>query len=177
MEKWINVTGFERYQVSDFGNVRGSRGLMKPRINGRGYVMVGLRRNGEPQKIFNIHRLVAGHFIPNPNGYKYVNHIDGDKTNNDCNNLEWCTQSQNQLHAYEKGLQVLTDEQVSRLNYYAKEKRRPIRVVNKKLGIDKAFESIKEAGDSLDCNEKTLRNVLMGRNVSRLGYEVYYLDE
>ena len=104
MEKWINVTGFERYQVSDLGNVRGSRGMMKPRVNGRGYVMIGLRKNGEPQKMFLLHRLVAEHFIPNPYGYKYVNHIDGDKTNNDCNNLEWCTQSQNQLHAYEKGL-------------------------------------------------------------------------
>lgn len=51
-----------------------------------------------------IHRLVAKAFCPNPNGYKEVNHIDGNKENNNAYNLEWCTRSQNNKHAYETGL-------------------------------------------------------------------------
>ena len=105
-----------------------------------------------------------------------MNHISGDKNDNTVQNLEWVTQSENQIHAYETGLQVKTTEQVARLKGYAENKRRPIRVVNEKIGIDQVFESIAEAGQLLNCNEKTLRNVLKGRNKSRLGYKVFYLD-
>lgn len=177
MEKWKNIKGFEHYQISDKGNVKGKRGMMKLRVNARGYMMVGLRNGGPRQKTFNIHRLVAEHFIPNPNNKRYVNHIDGDKTNNHVDNLEWVTQSENQIHAYENNLQVKTPEQIERMRYYAKKKRKPIRVINKRLGIDEVFESIYEAGKSLECNEKTIRNVLKDRNKSRLGYEAFYLDE
>ena len=51
-----------------------------------------------------VHRLVAKFFIPNPNGYSEVNHIDGDKTNNKVENLEWCSRSQNNRHAFQTGL-------------------------------------------------------------------------
>ncbi|EQB34794.1 hypothetical protein M948_20655 [Virgibacillus sp. CM-4] len=180
MEKWVNLKyeGYERYQISNFGSVIGMKGRMKSRANARGYFIIGLRKpNDRKQRMFSIHRLVAEHFIDNPYGKNYVNHIDGDKSNNTVDNLEWVTQSENQIHAYTTNLQVKTPEQVERMKYYAKKKRRPIRVVNKKLGIDKTFESIKDASEHIECNEKTLRNTLKGRNKSRLGYEVFYLDE
>ena len=47
----------------------------------------------------SIHRLLAENFIPNPNNYEYVNHIDGNKANFDLSNLEWCTQKQNIYHS------------------------------------------------------------------------------
>lgn len=176
MEKWANIKGFEHYQISDKGNVKGPRGIMKTRPNSRGYMIVGLRNKTDKQKIFSVHRLVAEHFIDKPDNKNYVNHIDGNKSNNVKDNLEWVTQSENQIHAYENNLQMKTPEQVERMRNFAKEKRRPVRVVNERLGIDETFESIAIAGKTLSCNEKTLRNVLKGRNKSRLGYEVFYLD-
>ena len=56
-----------------------------------------------------VHKLVAEAFIPNPNNYSYVNHIDGNKQNNYIDNLEWCTLYQNNTHAYKTGLRKSTD--------------------------------------------------------------------
>ena len=55
---------------------------------------------------YNIHRLVATTFIPNPENKRYVNHKDGNKLNNYIDNLEWSTPSENNLHAYTTGLKV-----------------------------------------------------------------------
>jgi len=68
-----------------------------------GYLCVSCSISGRT-KLFPVHRLVAEAYIPNPNGYPQTNHIDGNKLNNHCENLEWCTPSQNMTHAYETGL-------------------------------------------------------------------------
>ena len=100
----------ERYKVSNFGNVdslnsrgRGKRKRLKLSINKYGYMQVQLSINGKP-KMFLVHRLVAMCFIPNPNNYKQVNHIDGNKLNNHVSNLEWCSNQQNMDHAKRLGL-------------------------------------------------------------------------
>lgn len=61
--------------------------------------MVDLYKSGKRQCLL-LHRLVAITFLPNPNKYEVVNHIDRDKTNCDVSNLEWCSQSYNILHSY-----------------------------------------------------------------------------
>lgn len=175
-EYWKRLKNYPNYEISNNGNVRNSRGhIMKQRITRRNYKEVGLRNGGAKQKFFLVHRLVAKYFLPSIDGKAYVNHKDGDTHNNHVSNLEWVTQSENQIHAYKNGLQELTSEQLYLLRTYAKAKRRPIRVINKKLDINQTFESITDAAKHLECNEKTLRNVLKGRNKSRLGYEVTYL--
>ena len=68
-----------------------------------GYYYVDLQRNGLKKKI-PIHRLIALHFIPNPENKRTVNHKDGDKTNNSLSNLEWATDSENIQHAYDNSL-------------------------------------------------------------------------
>lgn len=69
-----------------------------------GYPIISLSKNGK-LKTKTIHRLVAETFIPNPNNYKVINHIDCDKTNNNVNNLEWCTQKHNIIESFKNELQ------------------------------------------------------------------------
>ncbi len=68
-------------------------------LNNRGYYSVGIRR-----KTFMVHRLVALAFIPNPENKAMVNHLDGNKLNNQVSNLEWCTVQENNHHARQTGL-------------------------------------------------------------------------
>ena len=95
------LEGFDyQYIIDESGNVYRK---LTPNESKRGYLRLGLRGNGE-RKWFAVHRLVAQAFLPNPDNKPYVNHIDGDKTNNRVENLEWCSQSENMLHAFRTGL-------------------------------------------------------------------------
>ncbi|EPR9732925.1 HNH endonuclease [Enterobacter bugandensis] len=71
----------------------------------KGYLRVNLFKDGS-YKTFKIHRLVAETFIPNPNGKPEVNHLDGDKSNNRVENLEWSTSLENLRHAFQVGLKT-----------------------------------------------------------------------
>ena len=111
---WKDIEGYEGlYQVSDKGEVRSldrverSKGdsvrvrkgrVKKLNINQDGYYKVTLWKDNR-SKTFVVHRLVANAFIPNPNNLPVVNHKDGEKTNNNVSNLEWCTVQENALHA------------------------------------------------------------------------------
>lgn len=113
-EEWKPVEGFEHYEISNLGRVRKISYL---RINAHslGYPQVqlfksdgcGKRVLGRGKQIGKkalIHRLIAMAFIPNPKNYKFLNHIDGDKSNFSLDNLEWCDHSHNMKHAYQLGL-------------------------------------------------------------------------
>ena len=104
-EIWKDIQDYEgTYQVSNFGNIKGCNGLRKL-DNSNGYSKLTLHLNSKKHK-FYAHRLVAIHFIPNPNNLPQVNHKDGNKENNCKDNLEWCTDSENKLHAYKESLMV-----------------------------------------------------------------------
>lgn len=101
-----NVVGFEGlYNVDIFGNITNiqTQKRLKPHLNDEGYLTVGLTREHD---IYTrkVHRIVAEAFIQNPQKKKCVNHIDGNKTNNNVWNLEWCTHKENNIHAGETGL-------------------------------------------------------------------------
>jgi hypothetical protein len=92
------------YSVHSFGyilNTKTNR-ILKP-VFVNGYYKVGISLEGKVDRIY-IHRIVAQKFVPNPFSYLTVNHIDGNKLNNNANNLEWCTQKANVQHAYKIGL-------------------------------------------------------------------------
>jgi hypothetical protein len=114
MEIWKDINGYEGYyQISNQGNVRSidrfdgvhdRKGtIIKPSLKQNGYLQVGLRMHSK-RKWIGVHRLVAIHFIENPNNKPQVNHIDGNKQNNTINNLEWVTAKENQNHATKLGL-------------------------------------------------------------------------
>ena len=108
-EIWKDVVGYEGlYQVSNLGRVKSlshhcvvgwadfmsKEKILKQSTNNGGYKYVWLHKDGS-KKIFKIHRLVAIAFIPNPNGFKCINHRDENRENNCVFNLEWCTHSYN----------------------------------------------------------------------------------
>lgn len=119
MEIYKDVIGWETdYQVSNFGNVRSidkiiikNNGstynrigkILKPGIQSKGYKNVVFSRVGKfyQQKV---HRLVGINFIDNPENKPQINHIDGNPSNNNVDNLEWATASENISHAYRIGL-------------------------------------------------------------------------
>ena len=117
-EIWRDVVGYEGvYQVSNFGNVRSLdknrayknttrhiKGKILKSCNCLGYKILTLSKDNIKTN-YRVHRIVAEHFINNPDNKPYVNHIDGNKKNNHFSNLEWCTRSENSLHAYKIGLQ------------------------------------------------------------------------
>jgi hypothetical protein len=99
-ETWKDVVGWEGlYQVSSFGRVKSFRKkephLLSTCVGTHGYCVVLLHDGNGQRKNERVHRLVAQAFIPNPNGYPYINHKDEDKTNNHVDNLEWCTAEYN----------------------------------------------------------------------------------
>lgn len=108
-EVWKDVVGYEGlYQISTFGRVKSlkrfdTRGnplksrILKNVSRGNGYLSVNLCKNATA-KLFNLHRLVAQAYIPNPDSKPQVNHIDEDKTNNKIDNLEWVTIKENANH-------------------------------------------------------------------------------
>lgn len=88
------------YIVSRDGTVTDLRGIpLKQYKEKNGYMRVWVRQDGHRKKM-SVHRLVAIAFIPNPENKPCVNHIDGNKNNNNVNNLEWCTFSENETHSH-----------------------------------------------------------------------------
>ena len=99
-----NIHGYNgKYKIDDLGRVYSEFKIITPYDNGHGYLAVKLWKNGKCKQHY-IHRLVAETFIPNPNNYPEINHIDGDKRNNAVSNLEWCNRKMNVQHSYDTGL-------------------------------------------------------------------------
>lgn len=118
-EVWKPIKGYEElYEASALGRVRSldrvskstlgnpyiRKGkVLKANINGKNRVVYRLFKDGKGKSI-NGHRLIAETFIPKVSGKPQVNHIDGNPTNNEISNLEWCTNQENIQHAFDNGL-------------------------------------------------------------------------
>lgn len=127
IEIWKDVVGYEGiYQVSNLGNVKSLIGyngkkyisrekLLSKTLSTAGYYKVELF-NKKERKSFRVHRLVAIAFIENPLNKEQVNHIDGNKLNNNVENLEWNTPKENVRHSIDTGLKVVSTISREELN-------------------------------------------------------------
>ena len=113
--KPIQIKGCEHYSVNEEGVVVNTKTgkVLKTDLTNVGYKRVTLWSVEQKAVRLSVHRLVALHFIDNPNEYPMVNHKDGNKLNNHYRNLQWCTCSQNTVHAFKHGLRKDTKKQVS----------------------------------------------------------------
>lgn len=105
MNKWTEIKNYPNYVITDDGKVKSkiTNKILTGGLNEAGYVCFTLK-NENGKRIERAHRLVAETFIKNPKDEKIVNHINGIKTDNRVENLEWCSLLHNVQHAYENGL-------------------------------------------------------------------------
>lgn len=170
-EIWKDIKGYEGlYQVSNIGRIKSfkrNESIMQPNDNGKGYLQVGLTKNGK-RSYFKIHRLVAEVFIPNPDNKPEVNHIDGNKKNNTVENLEWCTTKENCQHRQKTGL--------GNIEAATKAKYKSVLKYDLKTGkILEEFESAKAAALSLQSNKSdNVARVCRGERNSFKGFGFKY---
>ena len=189
-EIWKWIDGYENmYQVSNLGRVRSVDRdvycevspnklqhiygkVLKQGTNHKGYPIVYLSKDGK-QKTITVHRLVALTFIENPLNLPQVNHIDGDKTNNNVSNLEWCDNSYNQIHAHKTGLFPRYEDtvgwgrparQVAMLDFDTKE-------------VLRTFETLASVKRETGINQFNVRSVCLGLRNHAGGYDWKFINE
>lgn len=142
-ENYIPIKGFENlYGIDENGNIFGYKRnrVVKQKLNRFGYCTIKLCKENKLY-YFMVHRLVAQTFIPNPNDLPQVNHKDGNKQNNNVDNLEWCTQSYNMKHAYKMGLEKRNGKNVYQYDLNG--------------NLIEVYDTIKDANLSLGLSKKT----------------------
>ena len=131
-------------------------------VDNTGYYQIAFRVDGK-KKYIRVHRLLAETLISNPNSLSQVNHKDGNKLNNDIQNLEWISNSDNTKHAYESGL------------YNSNKRSHKIKVTDKKTRVETIYKSIRNCSEALSLNRKTITSILKGQKVNNYPYEFKYV--
>lgn len=170
------------YEVSSEGDVfrvASGKGTwvgrkLKPYLNTSGYLYVTLYRNGVG-KLHRIHRIVAKAFHPNPNNFPTVNHINGIKTDNRADNLEWCTSSRQLLHAYhELGIAAGFKQGHQKLEGSGTPSR-PVRGTNIKTCAVVEIESMAAAAMFVHGHPQNIRHACRGRQKTAYGWMWEYI--
>lgn len=160
---WVDCVNHSEYEVSDTGKIRSKKKniILNSRINSAGYEDVKIWDNkNRKHKHLRIHQEVAKAFIDNPNNKPEVNHIDGNKLNNNVSNLEWCTRSENTKHAIESGLFT-----PYKLPPYKKEGIR-VRIVE----TGEEFESLTDCAKHVNGCKSGISACVLGKKKTHMGY-------
>lgn len=179
MEEWRDIKGYEgKYQVSNLGRVRSLRdNFNRPREkilslqdDRQGYKYVNLYKNSKPHTI-KVHRLVAIHFIENPDNKPCVNHKDENKANNRVENLEWCTVAYNNCYGNRLKKVSKANKIANKGKKHSKETKEKIRQSSIGRGTKKiicittgeVFNSMVEASRKYNVQTAHLTNCCKGR--------------
>lgn len=161
------IEGYCNYYIFSDGRVlnKNKNKFLKPLPN-KGYYHVMLCKNSK-HKTFKIHRLVAMYYLDKIEGKEEVNHIDGNKANNDVTNLEWCNRSENNKHAFLLGLKFNNDKQKEAARKNGRLTKVPISkfvlILNIETGI--YYDNIKMAANSANLSWSCLYSRLKRKNM------------
>lgn len=158
------------YQVSNMGKVRNNitKRILKQSINRKGYNYVSLSMYSVV-KTAVVHRLVALAFIPNPENLPQVNHIDGNKINNCVENLEWCTNRENQIHANKMNL-------IKHKTLNEHPRARTVLQFDKDGHFVKEWNCIKNAADYYNINRTCIEKCLHKKQLTAKGFQWRYKE-
>ena len=155
------IKNYENYLITEDGLVLNTKlnKYLKIQTDRYGYKIVQLYKNGIPKK-FSIHRLIAIQYIINPYNKPEVNHINGIKSDNRLENLEWVTKSENGLHAYKIGL-----SNISELN------KKMVRAKITKVVLDTEngifYDSLTDLCNQLNLKYSKMRDMLSNRTKNK----------
>lgn len=153
-EIWKPIDGFENYLISNLGNVKTVNGKLRKINYGKcKYGYIELWKNNKGTK-YRVHRLVATHFIPNPDNKEQVNHIDGNKKNNTVSNLEWVTCKENIRHAIDNNLSSI---KYGSKNHSAKLKEEDIIYIREKAKKEK---TVRELAEQFGVSTTNIYNII-----------------
>lgn len=193
-EIWKDIEGYEGlYQVSNMGRIKSlerykeNHGKLQKveekiktiNIKNSGYQFVQLYKNNKYKNLM-VHRLVAQAFIPNVNNKPQINHIDGNKLNNNVTNLEYCTNSENNKHAWNTGLKQCTEKLKEATRKTNKEyKSKPINQLDLQGNYIKTWLNAHEASRQLGIDRSTISQCCTGgrRNKTAGGYKWCFVDK
>uniref|UniRef100_A0AB39C809 HNH homing endonuclease n=1 Tax=Staphylococcus phage UHP46 TaxID=3234966 RepID=A0AB39C809_9CAUD len=164
-ELWHNVLGFPGYWVNRKGEVLGKRGKkLKLGMSTKGYPQITFETK-QVHRCIKIHRLVAQYFIynDNPELKNQVNHIDGNKTNNNVSNLEWCSNKENHEHKMRNNLNVALQ---------GSEHHNSILTEDNVIDIFKSKEPYTELMKKYNVSKSTISSIKCGRNWNHITKEI-----
>lgn len=175
-ERWWYIDGAPGYLISDHGRVWSAktRSFIKPKpMDKQGHIGVCLSIDGQRRYEY-LHRLMAKAFIPNPNQYPIVRHLNDSPPDNELENLDWGTQKDNFRDCVRNGHAhfVTRDER----EIWLRRLRRPVLAINIRTGEKKEFVGQTEAGRVLGIQQANIWKVLNGERQHACGYRFEYVE-